>query len=323
MARVFVVGGTGFVGSHAVRACVRAGHDVWVASEGLRPGLLDDVADRIHLVPGNLLHWPELLEGLTTSGPDVVVSCAAFGAGDAGLLVSASRHPARAVEVNVLGFTNLLEAMRHLGIPRLVWTSSSVVFGRSAAYPTQPVDEEAPSAPTTLYGATKTMAEFLARHFRREHHLETAALRLPLVYGPGRWYVGQATALHRLFTAAACRQPATITAPVEPGDLLYAPDAGRAVEVCVSARALPHDRYHVVGHRSSAAELARALVEADPRVDVRVEAADGGGALPAMSTARIERDLGFHPDYDARRAAADYLAWLRGTGGGAAGRGGP
>ena len=355
MARVFAVGGTGFVGSHAVRACVRAGHEVWVASEGLRPGLLDDVADRVRFVPGNLLHWPELLEGLTASRPEVVVSCAAFGAGDAGLLASASRHPARAVEVNVGGFTNLLEAMRLFGVPRLVWTSSSVVFGPATAYPAAPLDEEAPSAPTTVYGGTKAMAECLARHYRREYRLESAALRLPLVYGPGRWYVGQASALHALFTAAARRQPAVVAAPPEPADLLYAPDAGRAVEACVSARTLPHDRYHVVGHRSSLADLARALKEADPDVDVRVEAAPrgaaeasglrperggaargaepgftpggaeggreplmepspGGPGLPAMSTARIERDLGFRPEYDARRAAADFLRWLRAQG---------
>ncbi len=311
MPRLFVIGGTGFVGSHAVRACVRASHDVWVASEGLRPGLLDDVAEQIHLVPGNLLAWPELLEGLTASRPEVVVSCAAFGAGDAGLLVSASRHPARAVEVNVLGFTNLLEAMRLLEVPRLVWTSSSVVFGPANSYGDAPVDEEAPSAPTTVYGATKAAAEFLARHYRRELGLESAALRLPLVYGPGRWYVGQATALHRLFDAAASREAATITAPPEPADLLYAPDAGRAIEACVSARTLPHDRYHVVGHRSSLADLAWALTEADPEADVRVDRGPATPGLPAMSTRRIERDLGFRPEYDARRAARDYLAWLR------------
>lgn len=311
MARVLIVGGTGFVGSHAVRACVRAGHEVWVASDGLRPGLLDDVAKQIHLVPGSLLQWAELLEGLTASRPEVVVSCAAFGTGDAGLLVSATRHPPRAVEVNVLGFANLLEALRHLGIPRLVWTSSSVVFGPASEYPTQPVDEEAPCAPTTMYGATKAMAEFMARHYRREYGLESAALRLPLVYGPGRWYVGQATALHQLFTAAARRQPATIEAPSEPADLLYAPDAGRVVEACVSAPALPHDRYHVVGHRSSLADLAKALHEADPQVEVRVEPGPSAPRLPPMSTVRIERDLGFRPEYDARRAAADYLGWLR------------
>ncbi|HEY8367863.1 MAG TPA: hypothetical protein VIM86_00960, partial [Thermodesulfobacteriota bacterium] len=116
---------------------------------------------------------------------------------------------------------------------------------------------------------------------------------------------------------------ARIAAPPEPADLLYAPDAGRAIEACVSARTLPHDRYHVVGHRSSLADLARALTAVDP--EVRVEVESGGAAagrepsasapaLPAMSTARIERDLGFRPEYDARRAAADYLGWLRARG---------
>ena len=45
-----------------------------------------------------------------------------------------------------------------------------------------------------------------------------------------------------------------------------------------------------------------------------MEPSPGGPGLPAMSTARIERDLGFRPEYDARRAAADFLRWLRAQG---------
>lgn len=312
MARVLIIGGTGFIGSHAVRACVEAGHEVWVGAGRQRPGLLDDVAHRVQFVPADLLRWPDLLTGLTTARPDVVVSCAAFGAGDAGLLASANAIPSRAVEVNVGGFTNLLEALRLLRIPRLVWTSSSVVFGPSAAYPDQPVDEEAPSLPTTVYGATKAMAEFLARHYRTEFGLETVALRLPLVYGPGRWYVGQGGPLHKLFSAAGARKSARVEAPPDAMDLLYAPDAGSAIERCVSASGLPHDRYHVVGHRSTIAGLARTLQELDPHLEVEVRAGPAAPGLPAMATCRIERDLDFRPQFDERRACADYLAYLRG-----------
>jgi nucleoside-diphosphate-sugar epimerase len=311
MARVFVIGGTGFIGSHAVRACVDAGHDVWVGAGTMRPGLLDGVRDRIQVVPGDLLHWSELLAGLRQCRPEVVVNCAAFGAGGAGLMLSAQRSPARAVELNVGGFTNLLEMLRLLEIPRLVWTGSSVVFGPAALYGNAPVDEEVISAPTTVYGATKVLAEFLMRHYRDEYGLEAVALRLPLVYGPGRWYVGQGGALHDLFAAAARRQQVTLHAPRSPMDLMYAADAGLAVAACVGAPALPHDRYHVVSHRSTIADLARQLTRLDPALRLTVEPVAGGPDLPAMSTARIERDLDFRPAYDEAAACADFLRWLR------------
>ena len=59
-------------------------------------------------------------------------------------------------------------------------------YGPSARYPVQPVNEEAPTFPTGLYGATKVMGESLARHYFRQFGLDVIGLRANLVYGPGR-----------------------------------------------------------------------------------------------------------------------------------------
>lgn len=313
MPRVLIIGGTGFVGSHVVRACLEASHDVFVGQGTHRPGLLDDLHSRLRRVPANLLHWPALLKGLKQSQPDVVVCCARYGIGDAGLVASAEAAPSRAVELHVGGFLNLLEAMRLLEVPRVIWTSSSTVY--SVAVDDQaPVDEESQARPTSIYGVTKLMAELLARQYRQAFGVEIVGLRLPLVYGPGRWYVGQARALNALFTAAAVKRVVVIYAPAEPLDLMYAPDAGALVVACVAAPHLLHDRHNALSHRSSIAELAQIFQAVHPELELTVRPEATAGLPPSMSTARLERDLGFRPRYDACRACADYPAYLRASG---------
>jgi nucleoside-diphosphate-sugar epimerase len=227
------------------------------------------------------------------------------------LLASAAQSPARAIDVNIVGFTNLLEAMAKLGVPRLVWTSSSTVYGPAEVYRGEPVHEETPQLPTTVYGGTKAFCEVLSRHYRRERGVETVAVRLPFVYGPRRWYAGNRAAIHRLFHAAARGIAAEIRSSNQQMDLLYAVDAGRALEVCVSADQLPHDRYNVVGHRNSVPDLVEAVRAARPDLQVDVEVTRATGGLPPMNDGRIRHDLGFHAAFDAKAAARDYLEWLQ------------
>src|SRR4051812_35952599 len=132
---------------------------------------------------GTLEARERLHDVLAATQARLVVSCAAHGAGRLGLMRSGEAEADAAIAVNVIGHRNLLEAARHAGIERVVWTSSTVVYGPAELYAMARVDEAAPTAPVTFYGLTKALAEGIAAYHVRRHGQSVVGLRLPLVLG--------------------------------------------------------------------------------------------------------------------------------------------
>jgi UDP-glucose 4-epimerase len=202
-----------------------------------------------------------------------------------------------AMGVNVAGLARLLDAAREQGIGRVVWTSSTVVYGPAADYVAQPVDEGAPIAPITWYGLTKAMAEQVSAYHRRRHRLRATALRLPLVLGPGLWYEGAAAALASLFRDPA---PAEITFHDEPIDLVHVADVSRAILLLLEADA-PAPVYNLEGFRARASDLLRRLEARRPGLSIRHNIVPPPLELPLISGRLLAADTGFAPDYDLDR----------------------
>ncbi len=193
---VLVVGGRGFVGAAAVRRLVADGRRVTVFGPESPVPLPPGAAE----ICGSVTDGQAVREALARTGARSIASFAAFSAGSAGLTRSGEGDPEGAFAVNVLGFRRLLEAAADAGVRRVVWTSSTVVFG-AADEPARRIGEDAPRRPVHVYGLTKTLAEDIAGYFRRTRGLETVALRIPLMFGPGLWYDGAAAVLKRMVAA--------------------------------------------------------------------------------------------------------------------------
>lgn len=173
---VLVVGGAGFIGSHTVEALLARGYKVRV---------LDDLSS------GKLSNLPQRRAGLEVIIGDVreahMVKRAMRGVRGC-IHLAAQVSAARAVEDpqgsamrNILGFINVIEALRAQEVLRLVYASSAAVYGDSQNLP---LDEDEALRPTNPYGLEKQVDELYAGLYARLHGLNSLGLRYFNVYGP-------------------------------------------------------------------------------------------------------------------------------------------
>src|SRR5437588_1336496 len=201
--RAVVTGVAGFIGSHLAEALVGRGHRVTGVDcftpfydparkrENLAT-LVDDAG--FDLVEGDIcaLDLAPVLDGA-----DVVFHQAA----QPGVRLSWSTSFAVYEQCNVLATQRLLEAARLAGVGRIVYASSSSVYGNAARYPTS---EDALPRPHSPYGVTKLAAEHLCALYGANWGLHTVSLRYFSVYGPRQ---RPDMALHRLVEAALGGDP--------------------------------------------------------------------------------------------------------------------
>ncbi len=167
MARILVVGGAGYIGSHMVKRLDRAGHEA-VVLDNLATGHADAVRYgrlvRGDLGDGRLLD--ELLEG---SGFSAVMHFAAFSRVEESL-----RDPGKYYRNNVAATLTLLEAMARHGVDAFVFSSSAAVYGEPERIP---IDESHPVRPITPYGASKWMVERMLADLEAPEGLRSISLR--------------------------------------------------------------------------------------------------------------------------------------------------
>jgi nucleoside-diphosphate-sugar epimerase len=310
MTMVLITGGDGFLGRAVARRALARGWVPVILDRQIGP-LPEDLADAPARVV-DLRDPDSLAQAVRAHPPGAVVHLAAYGAGADGLYAGAARDPGAAVDVNVRGLVNLLQAVSAGGArsgrraPRVVLASSTTVYGPAEDYPPGPVAEHVPLQPRSVYGATKAAAELVARPLAAALELPVTAVRLPLVYGPGRWYGGSQRALVQFVRDVAQGRPGAIEAWTREADWVHVVDAADALLAGVAGAAAP--AYNVVGHRGSLHSLACA-VAAHATAPAHIQpTGDGDPGLPLTDDTLARRDLGFQPSYaDPAAGAADYV----------------
>ncbi|MBI3936349.1 MAG: NAD(P)-dependent oxidoreductase [Betaproteobacteria bacterium] len=258
-----------------------------------------------HSVSGDVCD-PHLIYGLFHAYRfDAVVHCG----GISGQMV-APGEPYRNCQVNVFGTVHLLEAARRHEIAHFVYCSSQAAYGDA---PVQPLLENTPFQPTTVYGATKAACDLLARGYRVQHGLNTTALRIGRVYGPGR---RTGSLIFSMLDAAVSKRPLCL--PASGGRRLqyvYDADIVSALYLALNAGKLPNPAYNVSGPGSHSDEEIAALIRSlAPEADITFEHSNAKGETAVgapLDYSAAQRDFGYEPRYDLARGIAAYLEWLR------------
>lgn len=174
--KALVTGGAGFIGSHLVRALLERGDRVVILdnfASGRRSNL-DELTGEIELVEGDLRSYERVHAAM--KGVELV-----FHEGALPSVPRSVQDPLTTNEVNVSGTLNVLLAARDEGVGRVVFASSSSVYGDADGFPR---DETQRPQPLSPYGVAKLAAESYCRAFWQVYGLETVSLRYFNVFGP-------------------------------------------------------------------------------------------------------------------------------------------
>ncbi len=308
--KAVVTGAAGFIGSHLVESLLADGHEV-VGIDGFtdyypratKEANLRGARDHssFRFVEGYLQDLPlrDLLAGAQT-----VFHLAA----QAGVRASWGRDFHHYSDHNVLATQRLLEAALAAGAPRVVYASSSSVYGES---PQLPLREDAACRPVSPYGVTKLAGEHLVRLYHLSHALPTVSLRYFTVYGPRQ---RPDMAFHRFLSAARDGEAVRVFGDgTQTRDFTFVADivaANRAA--AVSGR--PGSVYNVGGgERLALLDVLRTIEEVTGRplriVHEEVQKGDMRDTFADTSAAR--RDLEFRSTVGLPEGLRREWDWIR------------
>ncbi len=229
-------------------------------------------------------------------------------AAQAGVRASWGRDFSLYTDHNVLATQRLLEAALETGRPRIVYASSSSVYGDTKALPLR---EDSPCHPISPYGVTKLAAEHLGRLYQTSHGLPVTSLRYFTVYGPRQ---RPDMAFHRFLKAARDHEPIRVFGDGEQTrDFTFVADIVKATRAAAVA-GLAGAAYNVGGgERVSLNEVLKTIEGITGRpFDVRREAPQKGDMRDtAADTSAAQRDLGFRSTVALAEGLRREWDWIR------------
>ncbi len=263
---------------------------------------------KLKTVRGDILDLPYLISVLKENHVERVIHTAGL------LPLGFSANLRYGIRVNFDGTLNVLEASRLTDIKRLVYTSTIGVYAREGSLG-EPMDEETtPTKPSSLYGATKLMGEYMGMGYRRTYGLDFRVVRFANVFGPwsGPIQTNTGGLLKELLEGAVKGFEVRVKDPpvmVLDAEWVYSKDAARGIYLLMNKPDPKNTVYNIgSGKTSKIQEIVGYIRELRP--DSRIILGDAKAAQSRpLSIKRAKEDLNYEPEYDLRASVKDMIDW--------------
>ncbi len=313
--KVFVTGAAGFIGSYVSHSLLDDGHEVVgldnfndyydVALKEARFQSLEK-RDGFKMVRGDLADFQLLTSNFQQYKPNRVCHLAA----QAGVRYSI-QNPFAYQQSNLQGHLNILEACRHAEIKRLVYASSSSVYGGNKKVPfseDDPVDD-----PVSLYAATKKANELMSHTYTHLYGLQTVGLRFFTVYGP--W--GRPDMAYWLFTEAMLNgRPIKVFNHGDmKRDFTYIDDIVAGVKAALFTDGLePYEVFNLGNNTpENLMDFIQTLADAlgvEPKMEMLPMQA-GDVPITFADISKAQQKLGYQPETSMETGLKSFVSWYR------------
>jgi UDP-glucuronate 4-epimerase len=315
--RVLLTGGAGFIGSHVAEALLRQGVQLTLVdnldnfySEARKRSNLREIekAGKYEFIEADICDPIPLEAAMQRSQPDCILHLAAR----AGVRPSIEQ-PALYERVNVSGTVNLLEAARKFHVKKLIFGSSSSVYGESGNVPFS--ESEAQMRPISPYAATKLAAELLCYTYAHLHGLTSVCLRFFTVFGPRQ---RPDLAIHKFTALMEAGKPIPVFGDGSSGrDYTYVGDIVAGVLAAMDYQPSGNPPFDVLNlgnsHPVKLSGLIEHLEAATGKKAIRDPRPLQPGDVPITwaDISKAQRLLGYQPSTSLAQGLENFVAWYR------------
>jgi UDP-glucose 4-epimerase len=312
---ILITGGLGFLGGNLGRYLLDLGHQVLLTrNRNVQiPDILTPyVGKGLQIAPMDITQLTTILDAVKKYKVTSIVHGAAIYEGKGSLY--------QAMEVNVMGCANILEAARLMGVGRVTFVSSEGINqGRKDTTPLK--EEEFFWARSDRYiPSTKKMAELLFFIYQKEYKMDIVITRPSRIYGP--LYTAGRNPILRMVTAALKGGQGDFNYPdineTESHDFIYVRDCARVMAMIHLAQKPRHDIYNIgLGRLHSYGDVARMLEKIFPGIritlgtDVATITKTEYDIVTRLDNSRVQEEFGYVPEYDLENGLSALAAWLR------------
>jgi UDP-glucose 4-epimerase len=306
MATYIVTGGAGFIGSHIAEELIRRNNEVRIV-DNFSTGKEENLAPlraSVKVYDLDVATAENLAE--VFAGADYVLHQAAIPS-----VPKSMKDPVTSNRANVDGTLNVLFAAHKAGIKRVVYASSSSVYGDS---PALPKSEDMPADPLSPYGAQKLFGEMYCQLFTRTYHLETVSLRYFNVFGPRQDATSQYSGVLAKFIPAVLQdqRPTIFGDGLQSRDFTYVANVVNANLLACTTSGIAGGVFNIAcGDRITVNDmLSRINQVAGKRIAPKYDPPRKGDILHSQADiAKARKKLAYEPSITFEEGLQQTIAW--------------